>query len=194
MKLKQLKKIFVFVAAIFAVAVFSASCGKKEEAQQPPAQTAAPGQALPEGHPAPGSGAAGAPQTHSGIKTAKPVKIGPEVAAKWKQVELAVTDKTAKKKATLKVKIGGSANLSGGYTLKVNAFAPDWTSYSDYIGTKSNDANNTAVHISLVKGGQVEAEGWIFNVDAFSGFNTFASDKFEVELVAPKAKPTAQPR
>ena len=147
---------------------------------------------LPEGHPTiegGGGGGMGAGQqqatvAQSTISVPKAVKISDEVKAKWNEVEIEVVDSSSKATSTLKISVGEKAAVKGtGFSFKVEAFAPDYAMFDDYIGSRTADLRNPAVLVELFEGDKSIARGWVFQL--FRNFNSYKHDRFEVALKSP---------
>ena len=175
------KYLAVAVVALFAVS----ACSKKEEPKAG-AETVAPSaQTQPA---APMANEAGG-MPHAPIKSTKPLQLSKEVKAAWKTAEIQVADASAKTSESLKAEIGKKTALkASGFSVKVEAFVPDYTIYEDYIGSKSNQPNNPAIMVELFDKDKSVAKGWIFNKPEFSSFNSFKHDRFSVALVGASGK------
>lgn len=159
-------------------------CGKKEEAPKAEAPRAeAPG--LPEGHPAADKTAEDITKAqHAGIKTQKEVRLSEDVRKKWQDVKIEITDLAANRAAIVDFKVGSSVQLTDdGYRLKVETFVPDYAIANNAIVSRSNEPKNPAVLVELLKGNESVVRGWIFK--DFPEFNSYASDRFKLTLVAP---------
>lgn len=179
------KYLAVAVVALFAVS----ACSKKEEPKAEAEPGAAPSaQTQPEASPhaaMPPSGGEAVSVPHAPIKSTKPLQLSKEVKAAWKIVEIKMTDASAKTSEAINAEIGKKTALkAGGFSVKVEAFVPDYTIYDDYIGSKSNQPNNPAIMVELFDKDKSVAKGWIFNKPEFSSFNSFKHDRFSVALVA----------
>ena len=204
------KKILVFSAAIL---VFLAACGKEgkkagEERKEDVKTTELPAELpkghpqieemqkgitpageLPAGYPAAGQAQKQAGESHPKSKTELPVKVSDKIKARWKDVELEVTDassskSTSGKKAVVKVKVGGGIKIGDtGYSFKVEAFIPDYVIYQDSIGSKSEKPNNPAALVELFEGDKSVARGWVFK--NFPAFNSYKHGRFTVALLTP---------
>ena len=183
------KYLAVAIVALFAVS----ACSKKEEpkagadagvapsAQEQPA--ASPHGAMPP------SGGEAVSVPHAPVKSTKPLQLSKEVKAAWKVVEIKLTDASAKTSESVKAEIGTKIALkAAGFSVKVEAFVPDYTIYDDHIGSKSNQPNNPAIMVELFDKDKSVAKGWIFNKPEFSSFNSFKHDRFSVALVGASGK------
>lgn len=177
----------LMVAAFAGFALITAGCGK-EKAEAPKAETApAAEQAAPAGHPPVEQAAPQQPATdHSAIKSQKEVKLSKEVLAKWKEAKIEIADSTTGSKNTLTLKVGSTTDLKGGHKLKLEAFVPDYAIADNHIESRSNEANNPAVLVTVLDGGNTIARGWVFL--SFPEFNSFKSDRYSVALLGPSAK------
>ena len=199
------KKILVFSAAIL---VFLAACGKEgkkagEERKEDVKTTELPAE-LPKGHPQieemqkgitpavelpSGQVQKQAGESHPKSKTELPVKVSDKIKARWKDVELEVTDAssskgTSGKKEVVKVRVGGGIKIGDtGYSFKVEAFIPDYVIYQDSIGSKSEKPNNPAALVELFEGDKSVARGWVFK--NFPAFNSYKHGRFTVALLTP---------
>ena len=119
----------------------------------------------------------------SGVKTR--LNIPADVQAKWKTVELSVAGKdiTVRK---LRIAVGAEAGIDkSGLTVRVVAYVPAFQSDAGAVTSASNNPDNPAVLIQLADKGQVLSEGWVFQ--KLPDFNTYASDKLQVQLLAASA-------
>lgn len=194
------KKILVFSAAIL---VFLAACGKEgkkagEEKKEEVKTTELPAE-LPKGHPQidemqkgitpagelpAGQAQRQAGESHPKSKTELPVKVSDKIKARWKNVELEVTDASSSKKEAVKVKVGGGIKIGDtGYSFKVEAFIPDYVIYQDSIGSKTEKPNNPAALVELFEGDKSVARGWVFK--NFPAFNSYKHGRFTVALLTP---------
>ncbi|HLE08699.1 MAG TPA: hypothetical protein VI914_03600 [Thermodesulfobacteriota bacterium] len=199
------KKILVFSAAIL---VFLAACGKEgkkagEERKEDVKTTELPAE-LPKGHPQieemqkgitpavelpSGQVQKQAGESHPKSKAELSVKVSDKIKARWKDVELEVTDAssskgTSGKKEVVKVRVGGGIKIGDtGYSFKVEAFIPDYVIYQDSIGSKSEKPNNPAALVELFEGDKSVARGWVFK--NFPAFNSYKHGRFTVALLTP---------
>ncbi len=199
----MIKKKALFFVAIMALFIVTA-CGNKEEASKGEGTEKAAGTGgtysapvggsaeLPEGHPTisptepAGLEGITGPADHPAAKAHKGVKVSDEVAAAWKGVKLGVSDATAASSETLSIGVGASAKLGeSGFTLKVEAFLPDYAMFDDHIGSRSKELNNPAVLVELLEGDKSVAKGWVFK--NFPQFNSYKNDRFVLELVEAEA-------
>ncbi|MBI5232751.1 MAG: hypothetical protein HY880_00180 [Deltaproteobacteria bacterium] len=176
-----------FFTAIFSAVLFISGCGGEKPAEQ--AKKEIPAETLPVGHPSMegmATGDAMTPALHKTVGAApKELKIGAEIKKRWSEVLLEITDTSSGKKDVLMVKVGGSSALkSAGYSIKVAAFVPDYTSGDDYIGSRSNDPNNPAALVELMEGAKSVAKGWIFK--RLADFNSYKHERFNVVLLDTK--------
>ncbi len=183
------------ILLIFMVTVlFAGGCsaeGEKTAKKESPAATekmqAKESSKLPEGHPAIKSGGMNMMVKHGGMKTQRQVVVSDEIKAKWKSVQLEVTDRKLNTKDVLKVDIGKEVEVGKtGYSIKVEAFLPDYAVFSDHIGSRSTEPNNPAVLVELFKDDESVAKGWVFK--NFPTFNSYQHERFALSLVAPAKK------
>ena len=117
---------------------------------------------------------------NSGVKTS--LNIPADVKAKWKTVELSVVGKDIGLRK-LQIPVGGETGIDkSGLTIRVVAYVPAYQSDAGVVTSSSNKPDNPAVLIQLVDKGQVLSEGWVFQ--KLPDFNTYASDKLQVQLLA----------
>ncbi|MFQ5479991.1 MAG: hypothetical protein ACE5DW_01800 [Thermodesulfobacteriota bacterium] len=178
---------FIFLFAIVAsLALYG--CGGEEKKAPAAGKAAAPvsaKKAMPAGHPAANSTTDDiAKASHSLIKTKKTVKISDEVKKKWTSVTLEISSLQAQAVKTVELKVGSTTQLNDdGYEIKVESFVPDYTIVGDHIESRSNEPNNPAVLLSLLKGDKVETRGWVFT--QLPEFNSFNDKRFVFVLKAP---------
>lgn len=191
MELKTTKSYF-FIAASVALLAFT-GCSKKSEAPKETANVEAPaGGGMPEGHPGMGADKTAENITkmaHTTIKTQKEVKLSDEVKAKWKEVNLDITDAASKNKENITVKVGETIKLNNQFKLKVETFVPDYAIAENRIESRSNEPKNPAVLIELLDGDKSVARGWVFK--DFPEFNSYTDDRFPIALVGPSVKTAA---
>jgi len=194
MKISGFSGRYIVIAASVAFLALS-GCGNEQKEQPKPAEQSAqapvmppvPG-TMPAGHPS--AGGAGGEMTaaaHTGMKGQSEVKLSKEVMAKWNEVQLEITDSSAKKKATVMVKVGASVPMMNkAFTLKVDTFVPDYVITENHvIESRSNEAKNPAVLVSLLEGDKVVAKGWVFK--ALPDFNSYTDGRYPVVLIGPSA-------
>lgn len=196
------KKFFGGLSAIMMVAlVFAVLTGCSSEKKEAPKATTAEekveanvstesvarGSAMPSDHPAFNQTAdAITKASHANIKTKKEVSISDEVKAKWKEVKLEITDNAAKRTEVVPLKVGSKVQLTNdGYDLMVEILVPDYAISDKTITSRSNNPNNPAVLVDLLKEGKSVARGWVFN--QFPQFNSFNDSRFHLVLVSPEA-------
>lgn len=119
------------------------STGGTEESYSSSTETA-----LPEGHPPAGT-AASEPLTisdHSTVKSTKQVKLDDDVKAKWNEVKIEIIDTVDTTKEVQTIKVGDTYTVrQTGFAVKILNLSPDYSIFEDYVGTRSNEANNPAV-------------------------------------------------
>lgn len=197
--MKDMSKRYVLAGAC-ALIIGLAGCGEKKSQEAPaPAQQSAAPQAAPAGQPAAdGQLPAGHPTAategvqpgaqpkvdHGAIKTQKVVKLSDEVKAKWKEVKMEITETASKSKDVVAIKVGSAAKLKKeGFSLKVEAFVPDYSIAENRIESRSNEAKNPAVLVELLSGDKSVAKGWIFR--DYPEFNSFNDPNVQLKLVGP---------
>ncbi len=172
---------------ILTVIVFIAGCsGEGPGGGREPSESIET-RALPEGHPEIEDAKDVedlAQVSHSGIKTQKEIRLSEEIRERWKEVELEVVDSGKEGGEVYRVEVGGEVRLKeGGFVLKVEAFVPDYTIFDDHIGSRSEEPNNPAVLIELLKDGRKVARGWVFK--NLPDFNSYSHDRIHVVLRTP---------
>lgn len=142
----------------------------------------------PEGHPPVDASDVSKHQVaHAGLKGQKEVRLSDAVKSKWKDAKLKVVDSVSKQSSVISLKVGSSVDLGkDGFKLKLDAVVPDYAMTATTIETRSNEARNPAVLITLYSGDKAVTKGWIFKT--MTDFNSFKSDRFGVELEAPALK------
>lgn len=198
------------VVLVCVLMIAAAGCSKKEEkapkatggeeqAQQatPADQQAAgkaatdavgKGSALPPEHPPMDQMAdAITKASHASIKTQKEITLSKEVAEKWKEVELEITDNAARRTEVVKLNVGSLVQLTDeGHKLRIEVFVPDYAISENKISSRSNEANNPAVLVELLEGDKSIARGWVFK--HFPEFNSYNDQRFNLVLVGPSAE------
>ncbi len=173
-----------------ALALFlTTSCGsddsapQKKAADKPAATAEVTSGELPEGHPsiAPEDNAMPA-GSHSNLKSARKLQLDDEVIAKWKVVNLEISDNTAGQKKAIKVNVGQKVSLKGdGLYLLVKAYVPDYALSEDAIVSRSNEPNNPAIQVELQEGDKVVSTGWIF--EKLPDFNSYGDTRYGLVLL-----------
>ncbi|MFQ5428657.1 MAG: hypothetical protein ACE5EZ_06710 [Thermodesulfobacteriota bacterium] len=181
---------FVFLLVV-AASLALYGCGGEEQKAPADGKAAAPVSArgeMPAGHPSTDKTTDDiAKASHSLIKTKKTVKISEEVRKKWTSAKLEIADLQAQASKTVELKVGSTTQLTDdGYHVKVEVFVPDYTIVGDHIESRSNEPNNPAVLIALLKGDKVETRGWVFT--QLPEFNSFNDQRFQFALKAPGGK------
>ncbi|GMR04236.1 MAG: hypothetical protein BMS9Abin23_0127 [Thermodesulfobacteriota bacterium] len=177
---------FIVLLGVLFLALAGCGGSKEEKASTEKAPAAVSGQeALPKEHPAVDKTTEDiAKASHSAIKTQKDVKISKEVQEKWKEVTIKITDNASKETKSVNLKIGSTVQLTDdGYQLKVEVFVPDYAISENHIESRSNEPNNTAVLVDILKGNEVVTRGWIFK--DYPEFNSYNSQRFSLVLVEP---------
>ena len=119
----------------------------------------------------------------SGMKSR--LNIPADVKAKWKSVELSLSGNDISPRK-VQVAIGGETDIGkSGLVVRVVAYVPAFQSDTGTVTSTSNNPDNPAVLIQLVDKGQLLSEGWVFQ--KLPDFNTFASDRLQVQLLAAAA-------
>ena len=122
-----------------------------------------------------------APPAHPVSGKSFKVVTPPEVAAKWKAVELSI-QVTGRPKQRLRLSVGDHLKLaSTDLTLSVIAFAPSFKITGDAVTSSSDNLENPAVLLELKNPQGKVAEGWVFK--KLPEFDTFRSDKVVVKLI-----------
>jgi hypothetical protein len=84
----------------------------------------------------------------------------------------------------MKLDVGSKKTLTDGFSIKADVFLPDYSIYSDYIASGSEDLNNPAVMVELYKDGKVVASGWVF--EQMAQYNSYSHLRFGVALMPTK--------
>ncbi len=201
MKIKRGRRTFVSVSFVFLFAIVASltlyGCGGEEKKAPAAKKTTAPASAkgdMPAGHPSTNKTTDDiAKASHSLIKTKKSVKISDKVKNKWKSVTLEIADLKAQASKTVELKVGSTTQLTDdGYSVKVEYFIPDYTIVGDHIESRSNEPNNPAVLLALVKGDKVGTRGWVFT--QLPEFNSFNDSRFLFVLKAPGKSANKAPK
>lgn len=185
------------IVSAFSLVFMLSGCGgddgpKKAERSAEKPITSSEGQQLPQGHPeikegavAPSAEAARiAPPQHREIESVKEVRLEDEVKKKWTSANLGVTDNSTGQKVDITVKVGQKVKVDAvSFMMLVEAFVPDYTIYEDHIGSRSNEANNPAILVSLFDGDKQVARGWIFA--ELPTYNSYSHIRYSVVLKEP---------
>lgn len=125
---------------------------------------------------------------HGKVRKDKPIITSAEIVDKWKEVKILVKDKKSGKEEELTIKTGFSAEFKGsGYTVKVNTFLPHYAMSEEKYHSLSNEPNNPAAYIELIKEDKTVTHGWIFK--NFPDFDSFTNDDISLTLLTPKDQP-----
>ena len=196
MKGRISKPLLLLPLLMIALTLLACSGGEPESAKQAgkgyeeesAKQGGGSGQAaVPEGHPTmydTPSYAKLSPEKHANVKSTRKVEVSDEIKAKWKSVELEVSDNSTGVKETMKVDIGSSVKLGeSGFSLKAEVFLPHYTVFDDenYIGSRSNDPVNPALQVALYEGDKLVSDGWVF--EEMTQYNSFSNLRFSVVLL-----------
>lgn len=181
----------ILAAALMAFAGCSSEKKSAPKAEAPKGETqkteAAPQATLPEGHtPVEELAQDIQKMSHSNIKTTKEVNLSDEVKNTWKNVTLEITDFSSQQTASVNFEVGSKVKLNDeGLRLQVEVFVPDYIIVEEgRIESRSNEPNNPAVLISLLKDDEAITRGWVFR--DFPQFNSFNDSRFGVSLVSPE--------
>ncbi len=163
------------VAMAMGALLMTVSCKKEgvvEESAAPPApRTAVP---VPESIPVEGD---------PSIQPA-PIRqvLDEEVGARWKAVEITVTEKKEGGAVfTAEIPLQGESMVEGTpLNVKVLGFVPDFSMGADTITTKSLDDNNPAAKIEVTEGEETLFTGWSFR--DFPGMHSFDDPRYTVQL------------
>ena len=119
------------------------------------------------------------PQT-SGKKLV--IELPEEVKGHWAAVELSVISAQGEPKK-IRVPLNEPVALENtGLAVKVSAFVPTYTSDFEKITSVSNNLDNPAVMLHLMKDEQEVTSGWVFM--NLPEFNTFKSEEVTISLVS----------
>jgi hypothetical protein len=177
--------VLMFLAV--GVLALSGCGGEKKQAPAEKKKAEAPAgmkKAMPSGHPSLQQTTDEiAKASHSLIKTSKAVKISDDVMKRWKTVTLEISDNKEKASKAVELAVGSTTQLTDdGYKVRIEVFVPDYAIVGDHIESRSNDPNNPAALIDLLKGDKVVTRGWIFA--QFPEFNSFNDKRFGFVLKA----------
>lgn len=182
----------LFLTAVLAL-FLTTSCGgddsasEKKAAYAPSDKPAATSEVtegvLPEGHPSIAQEDTSLPAgSHSNLKSARKLQLDDEVIAKWKVVNLEISDNTAGQKKAVKVNVGQKVSLKDdGLYLMVKAYVPDYALSEDAIVSRSNEPNNPAILVELMEGDKVVTSGWIF--EQLPDFNSYGDARYGLVLL-----------
>jgi hypothetical protein len=149
----MLKKI-VAVLVVLVLAVSFGACKKKEEKPVMPA--AHPGM---EG----GMPPAGMPETQNMPKVERKVVVSKEVAAKWKAVKLAVTNKATKTTKEYTVNVGSELAIPDTKVrVKVLNYLPDFKMSDKEFYSASDKPNQPAAQVLVTENGKEIWTNWLF--------------------------------
>jgi hypothetical protein len=155
--------------AVMAVVVLFVGC-KKKEAQPVPNVSTKPAM---QQHGAPGEGHQAKPELT--------VVVPDSVKGKWKQIKLAVEDKTSKKSSDYTINLGSDFDIPGsGLRIHVGDLLPDFKMNGSNITSSSNDPNNPAVNVEIFEGGKSVFKGWLYV--KFPTIHPFEHPKYAVTM------------
>ena len=113
------------------------------------------------------------------------VAIPDDVMGKWVAVTLEVATADGGKQEML-INLGEETQISGNnLTLQAEIFLPSYKSDFETITSAGNELNNPAVKVRLFENQKDVAVGWLFQ--NLPEFNSFASDKVKLRLLAAQA-------
>ncbi len=123
---------------------------------------------------------------HPKTNLSSTLSIPPEVKAKWKTVELAITPAGGKEQRA-HVAIGGKVAIANtALSLSVDAFVPAFMSDAGVVSSSSNQLDNPAVELQLHDHKEKIAEGWVFQ--NLADYNSFSSSQVNVRLLSAETK------
>lgn len=123
---------------------------------------------------------------HPKTNLSSTLSIPPEVKAKWKSVELAITPAGGKEQRA-HVTIGDKVAIANtALSLSVDAFVPAFMSDAGVVSSSSNQLDNPAVELQLRDHKGKIAEGWVFQ--NLADYNSFSSSQVSVRLLSAEAK------
>ncbi len=181
-----------FFAVVAALSLTLTACGgdapkaPKKATPAPAASAIKDGLQLPEGHPtaAPEGMAAGkkvGPADHTTLKSDKSIVLSDEVKAKWKSAKILILDSESGQSVVKTIDVGSGIQLNEQYTLKLDAFIPDWAIDEAGIISRSNEPNNPAIQVRVVDGANAVSSGWVF--ESLPDFNSYKNDRYKLELL-----------
>ncbi|MBE9528408.1 MAG: hypothetical protein IME99_04125 [Proteobacteria bacterium] len=130
--------------------------------------------------------------SHANIKTQKEVVLTDEMKAKWNEVQIAITDNANQRTENVTLKVGSKVKLTqDGYFLTIDAFVPDYAIAESKIVSRSDEANNPAMLVSLYENETQVTRGWVFK--DFSEFNSYSNSRFVLQLTGPGSDRPAVP-
>jgi hypothetical protein len=109
------------------------------------------------------------------------IEVPDSVKAKYKVVTMGVGNRETKEIKKFKVKIGETAKVPGtDYTVKVDAYLPQWLLRGDTATTKSDEPEDPAVRATIYEKGKPVLDGFIFQKHKTPSFIT---DKYVIGLL-----------
>ncbi len=118
---------------------------------------------------------------HGSIGVNTEVHLDPEVANAWSGVTLHVTDRKGGSEQDVAVPLGSEKAIPGtGLSVTVDTFIPDFVMGADGIGTRSEEPNNPAAHVTIVENGKTLFDGWLFQ--KMPNIHPFSHERYTVVL------------
>jgi hypothetical protein len=115
-------------------------------------------------------------------RMASVVVVPESVRGKWKAVEIAVSDKSARKQQIYTIAIGSEFKLPGSdLTLKVENFLPHFVMEGTTLTSQSNELKNPAAQLVISEGGHEIFRGWLFRL--YPTTHAFQHPQFGFTLV-----------
>jgi len=112
------------------------------------------------------------------------IVVPESVKAKYHSVVLGVGDLKTKEIKEFTVKIGGEAKAPGtDFTVKVEAYLPEWKLEGNTVTSKSDNPADPAVRATIYEGGKVVFDGFIIQRAKSASFST---DKVVIGLMKAK--------
>ncbi|GBE01770.1 hypothetical protein BMS3Bbin06_01145 [bacterium BMS3Bbin06] len=151
------------VFLLIAVVVSVTACKKKEEpVSSIPAPAPTPGIVMPKG------------ETR--------IVVPDSVRGKWESVKIEITNKTAKKKETVTIRLNSDYPIPGSsLKIKVGEFLPDFRMDGLTITSASDAPKNPAVHITVYDGDKEIFKGWLYS--KFPSIHPFQHEKYGFMLI-----------
>jgi len=111
----------------------------------------------------------------------RPVIVAPEVAEKWKEVNILVTDKKTGEAISYKVSANSVFSIPNTtFKLKIGAFIPDFKITDEGIMSDSAEANNPGLQVAISENDAEKYSGWLFS--KMPDIHAFEHERYQIVL------------